>query len=84
MENRHENEITELLNDISKIQEDNILDQIVSYCDKNDLDIQDVGDQLGSSEQFKRKLYIDLVHNKVIQDKAFSKKESLCEDLDEW
>jgi len=78
------NNIIELLNAISQVHGDSLLEKIVSYCDKNNLDPQEVGDILADSEQFKRKLHIDLVHNHIIRDPGFSRKENLCQDLDEW
>ena len=76
--------LIQIMNEISIIEEDNLLDKIASYCEKNNYDPQEVGDILGESEQFKDKLYIDLVHNHVIKDPGFTKKDNLTEEIDEW
>ena len=77
-------EIIEMINDISKIEGECLLDKIVAYCEKNSLDPQDVGDILAESEQFKRKLHINLVETNVIKDPGFQRRNKLCEDIDEW
>ena len=78
------NQITEILNEIYKIEGYTLVDKIIGYCEKNNLDPKEIGDILEESEQFKRKLYIDLVHHKAIKDPKFVEKEELCEILDVW
>ena len=82
--NQPTSDIVTMMNDISKIQEDSLLEKIATYCEQNNYDEQEVGDVLAESEQFKRKLYVDLVHKNVIKDAGFTKKDNLCADIDEW
>ena len=72
-------EIVELLNEISKIPEDTLLDRIVTYCEKNDLDTKEIGDTLSESEQFKRMLHIELENNHM-----FPKTVPATDIIDTW
>lgn len=73
-----------LLNEINKINENNLMDKIISYCDKYDYQIQEVGDILSESEQFKRRLWLDCVNNNTIKDDFLKMKQNETLDLDEW
>ena len=75
----NELEIVELLNEISKIPENSLLDKIVSYCEKFDLDPKEIGDTLGDSEQFKLMLHTELELNHV-----FPKSKEPTEKIDCW
>jgi len=72
-------EIVELLNEISKIEENTLLDKIVTYCEKFDLDPQEIGDTLGDSEQFKLMLHTELELNHVF---PMTKEPTI--QIDEW
>ena len=61
----NELEIVELLNEIAKIPEKSLLDRIISYCEKFDLDPKEIGDTLEESEQFKKMLHVELEKNHV-------------------
>jgi len=74
--------ITELLNRIHDIPEDTLIEKIVSYCEETDTDIQEIGEILGESEQFKRVLWIDAVNHNQIQDAPL--KNVLQDELDSW
>ena len=79
-----ENEIIKLINEIYLIQEDNLMDKILSYCDKNDFDIQEVGNILSESEKFKNTLWLDCVNNNIIKDDKIKNKQNSLNDIDEW
>ena len=65
--------IIEMMNEISKIEGDCLLDQIIGWCDKTDKDPQEVGDILSENEQFKDKLERDLIKNNVFKDPLYKK-----------
>lgn len=77
-------EIIALLNEIHKINEDNLMDKILSYCEKNDYPVQEIGDILSENDQFKTKFWIDCVNNNTIRDKFLKEKQNQTEDIDEW
>jgi hypothetical protein len=77
-------DITELLNQINLIPEDSLLERIISYCEENELNPQELGDSLAESEQFKRVLWINAVENNQIQDVLLKNKLKETLDLDEW
>lgn len=74
----------QLLNEIYKVPEVSLMDKIISYCDMNDYDIQEIGDILSENEQFKKKLWIDCVNFNTIKDELLKKKQHQCTDFDEW
>jgi len=73
------NNIVLLLNEISKIPEKTLLDKILTYCEKNDFDPQEIGDILEESDQFKLMLHSELENNHV-----FSKTGPSVIEVDEW
>ncbi len=77
-------EVVQLLNEIYEIDEHSIMDKILSYCEKYDYDVQEIGDILSESEQFKELLWIDCVKNNTISDKLLKEKQQSTEELDEW
>ena len=78
------NNITDLVNKIQDIEGDNLLEKMISFCEKYDYNPQELGDLLTESETFKRKLWIDCVKNNIIIDKFLSDKLNSVEDFDEW
>lgn len=78
------NNLTEILNEINKIPEVSLLDKIISYCEQNDLNPQELGDELAESEHFKRRLWMDCVNNNSIQDNLLKQKWEETDTLDEW
>ncbi len=78
------NEVISLLNEIHEIQEDNLMDKILSYCEMNDYSIQEIGDILSESEHFKTKLWIDCVDNNTIKDDLLKEKQNSTVEMDEW
>jgi len=78
------NDLVLLINDIYKIDNENILDKIIEYCDVNDLDIQEVGDILSESEDFKNILYKDCVKSNVIRDEVLSNKMKRTQKIFKW
>ena len=78
------NDLVLLINDIYKIDNENILDKIIEYCDVNDLDIQEVGDILSESEDFKNILYKDCVKSNVIKDEVLSNKMKRTQKIFKW
>ncbi len=73
-----------LINEINKIPENSLLDKILTYCEQNNFDIQEIGDILSENEKFKRTLWIDCVDRYVIQDEYLKIKQNSIEELDEW
>lgn len=86
MQNKFETDkdIVDLLNEINKIPEPDLLGKILSYCEQNDLDVQEVGEILSESEQFKRQLWIDAVKHNQIQDEGLQRKLNSTQELDTW
>lgn len=76
--------IIKLLNEINKMPEDTLLEKLISYCEETDFDPQELGDILGESEQFKRKLWISCVEANQIKDEKLLDRLDLVEDFDEW
>ena len=62
------NNITEIVNKISLMNGNNLLDKIMDYCETYDKDPQEIGDFLQESEDFKNLLYRDCVKNNIIKD----------------
>lgn len=84
MSNTFPNEVIELLNEIHQVPENNLMDKILSYCEMNDYNIQEIGDLLGENEQFKTKLWIDCVDNNTIRDILLKEKQNSTEEMDDW
>ena len=76
--------VVELLNEINKIPEPDLLNRIISYCEQNDLDPQELGDILGECEQFKRQLWIDGVKHNQIKDAGVQRKLDSTSEIDIW
>lgn len=76
--------LVEILNDISEFPEESLLEKMLSYCEMNDLDPQELGDMFAENDQFKRKLWINCVENYQIKDTLLQDKIASVEDLDEW
>ena len=77
-------ELITLLDKIYLMPEDNLMDKIISYCEMNDYDIQEIGDILSENEQFKTKLWIDCVSNNTIKDDLLKQKQNSTKELDMW
>ena len=84
MQNMNELDLQDLLNEINKIPGDSLIERIISYCEENDLEPQDIGDSLGESEQFKRVLWIDAVDNNQIHDIKLKELLNSTEEIDDW
>lgn len=77
-------DIVLLINEIYKIQEDSLMDKILSYCEMNDLSVQEIGDILSESKQFKNNFWIDCVNNNTIKDDLLKQKQKSTFDIDDW
>ena len=73
-----------LINEIYCTDGDTLLEKIVSYCEKNNFDIQEFGDLLSESEIFKKHLWIDCVRHNIIKDEPLQDKLNETEDFEEW
>jgi len=62
------NNIVELINDISQMYGDNLAEKILDYCETYDKDPKEIGDLLEESKDFKELLYRDCVKNNIIKD----------------
>ena len=76
--------IINLINNINDIPGDSLIEKILSYCEENDLEAQEIGDILADSKHFKRVLWIDAVRNNQIQDLGLKNILNETEDFDEW
>lgn len=76
--------VVELLNEINKMPEPDLLNKLVSYCEQNDLDEQELGEILGECDQFKRQLWIDGVKHFQIKDEGVQRKLKSTKDIDIW
>jgi len=74
------NELITLVNKISQMAGDNLVDKIMDYCETYDQDPQEIGDILQESEDFKNLLYKDCVKNHIIKDLELI----INKDLDVW
>ena len=74
------NESINLINKISEMNGDNLLEKITDYCETFDKDPQEVGDILAENEEFSQILYTNCIKHHIIKD---SKKE-IKKDLDLW
>ena len=72
--------IVELVNKISEMEGNNLLEKILDYCETYDEDPQEIGDILQESEEFKDLLYLDCVKHNIIKDTSISIKD----ELDIW
>ena len=84
MEDVHEKDIQDLLNEINAHPEVSLLEKIVSYCEETGFEPQDVGDALSECEQFKRMLWINAVDNNQVHDIKLKEMLNSTEDLDDW
>jgi hypothetical protein len=76
--------IEEMLNEITKMPEDSLMEQIISWCEENQYDTKEIGYRLGESEHFKRRLHINCVEHHQMTDILLHDKIAKMEDLDEW
>jgi hypothetical protein len=74
------NELITLINKISTMNGNNLLEKIVDYCETYDQDPQEIGDILESSDEFKKLLYKDCVKSNIIRDLDLE----INDDLDVW
>ena len=72
--------IVQLVNKISEMEGNNLLEKILDYCETYDEDPQEIGDILQESEEFKDLLYLDCVKHNIIKDTSISIKD----ELDVW
>ena len=82
--NTTKDELITILDQVYLMPEDNLMDKILSYCEQNDFCIQEIGDVLSESEQFKTKLWIDCVDNNTIRDELLKEKQNSTDKLDVW
>jgi len=62
------NGIIEIINKISNMNGNNLLDKIMDYCETYDINEQALGDLLQENEDFKNILYRDCVKHNIIKD----------------
>ena len=78
-----DNEIITLINKISNMNGNSLLEKIVDYCETYDIDEKEIGDILNDSEEFKDILYNNCVKHNIIKDKTL--KDSFKKsDIQEW
>ena len=76
--------IEEMLNQITKMPEESLMEQIVSWCEENSYDTKEVGYVLAESDHFKRRLHINCVEHYQMTDELLHDKIDRMEDLNEW
>ena len=77
-------DITELLNDIYKVEGDSLLDRIIGYCEKSDLDVREIGDLISDNDELKRKIWLDCVKHNIIMDLGAERLLNQTEDPEIW
>ena len=78
------NNIVELINDISQMYGDSLSEKILDYCETNNMDPKEIGDILEESKDFKELLYRDCVKNNLIKDESLDTLLNKTEDIDIW
>jgi len=71
-----------MINEIYKTQGDSLLEKILNYCSKEDIDIQEIGELVQQNKTLKRKLWFDCVENNTIRDPKL--KEKIHVLFDKW
>jgi len=84
MKTKQETNIINLLNEINQINEPDLMNRILSYCEETDTDVQELGDILGESDQFKRQFWLDAVKNHQIRDEGVQRKLNQTLETDVW
>jgi hypothetical protein len=75
-----DNEIITLINKISMMNGNSLLEKIVDYCETYNQDPKEIGDILQESEEFKNILYKDCVKNNIIRDSNIT----IENDIETW
>ena len=73
-----------MIDKILKTPGDTLLEKILSYCEINNLNPQEIGDNLSDHEQFKNELWFDCVKNNIIQDEELKIKHNRYKEDEEW
>ena len=71
-----------LINEIHKIEGDSLLEKILSYCEINEINPQELGDIISDIDQFKEDIWLDCVKNNIVQDDTI--KHKLNKEMEEW
>lgn len=79
-----DSDIVKLINKIYKMHGDSISEKIIDYCETYDEDVQEIGDMLSESEDFKQMMYRDCVKYNIIRDKHLVEKQNTTEEIDIW
>jgi len=79
-----QNNIIELINDISNMYGDSLSEKILDYCETNNKDPKEIGDLLEESKDFKKLLYHDCVKNNIIKDEDLETFLNKTEDISIW
>ena len=79
-----EEEVQTLINDINSYPEYSLLEKVISYCEENEIDVNDIQDILKQSEHFRTVFYIDCVEKNHIRDLGLKRKLTETIDEDEW
>jgi hypothetical protein len=74
------NDIVSLINKISEMTGETILEKMLDYCESYDKEPQELGDLLQENEDFKKLLYRDCVKHNIIKDSTVQ----IPEDLEKW
>jgi hypothetical protein len=79
----NQDEIILLINKISEMEGNNLLEKIIDYCETFDEDPQEIGDILSECESFKDILLRDCVKNHII---TLNKdiKIDIPQEVEEW
>ena len=73
-------DVLSLINKITEMTGNSLLEKILDYCETYNVDIQEVGDKIAKFEEFKNLLYKDCVKHHIINDPKFQ----FGEDIEEW
>ena len=79
-----DNEFLKILNEISLMSGDTLLEKILDYCETYDKDPQEIGDILEENKEFKKLLYDNCVENNIIRNPEYKKIIQRTEEIEEW
>ena len=78
------NDVIDILNNISSMDGDSIVEKILDYCETHDKDPQELGDILNDSDDFKQMLYRDCVKHNIIKDEDMIEFMNKSEEITPW
>ena len=78
------NDFLKILNIISSMEGNSLVEKILDYCETHDEDPQEIGDYLEDNKEFKKILYNDCINNNIIRNQEYKMILNRTEKLEEW